>query len=308
MKKILFTLFVMILSSNLFAEPRWFESPPKSSNYYYFAGVGKSKTRAGAKNAALADVFSQIVYLVRASISSNATFEKYVEENEKDIRKNSSIFKKVRAKGQAVIENFEVDKQETEKETVKGKTKRVFYVLVKVPKSEIVKARKRLEKEAKQKKEKPMGIFAFAVFRGMVAKVDSIKSTLESVYKEMGFNIQSVHLESLTAPIAASPSRFVKYLQGRSNGKIKKAIICMIYPSGVRRERLGRFKVTSLLGTLIIREVNLESGEIISTKKYEGKGISMRRGSDAVEDALRKLIKNLSEEILGKEEEEDDYI
>lgn len=286
-------------------EPSWFKNIPKSSSYYYFGGVGKSKTRAGAKNAALADVFSQIVYLTRASISSNSSFEKYVEENEKDFRKNSSIFKKVRAKGSAVIDQFEVDKQKSLKD---GK-KNLFYVLVKVPKSEINKARKRLEKEAALRRKNAMAVVAVAVFPNKrVQKLDSLQSALEGVYREMGFRILTSNTLYTKASTFQSTAKMLTYFKRSYYPTIKKVLICVVRSSSVRKERKGSLRVTSILGQLTIREIDLGSSEILSVKSFDSKGVSLRKGRSAVEDAFRKLISSLQKQILSDgDDKEDEY-
>ncbi len=289
--------------------PSWFNSPPKGSGTYYFAGVGKGKSRRGAKNAALADIFSQIVYMVNASITSNSTFESYVEENEEEARRNSSVYKKVKAKGDAVIENFEMDKQKVETERVKGKKKYVFYALAKIPKSEIKKARERAEAQRAKMKKNPLGVFSYAVFpSGNVMELDTIKSELQGLYKNMGYNVKTVALD-IDAKTAKSAGKLVKFLKNETTS-ITKAIVCIMKSSGLRRERMGKFKVTSIKGDLIIREIDLKTGEIISTNTLSSKGVSMRKGSDAPEDAFRKLIKNLTKELLGDEDggsEEEDF-
>jgi hypothetical protein len=298
MKKILVVLGLVLFSSGLFAEPEWFYQPPKASGFYYFAGVGKGASRGAAKNAALADIFSQIVYMINASVTSNSTFEQYVEENEQEARRNSSVYKKVKAKGEAVIEKFELDKQHSEKEKEDGKTKNVFYVLAKVPKSEIEKAKERIEAEKAKKRENPMGVFSLAVFPNKnVVEVDTIKSQLEEVYRNMGFNIKSMPLE-IPADAAGSSGKLVQYLKKNAYPQITRALVCVIKPSGVRKEKLGKFDITSILGDMIIREINLKTGEILSTNTLDAKGVSMRKGNSAVEDAFRKLIKNLTEELL----------
>ncbi len=314
MKKVFIILLLFCFAFSLSAaEPNWFENPPKKSGFFFFAGVGKGKKRRSAKEGALADVFSQIVYMVNASISANSTFEQYVEENEEDARRESSVYKKVRAKGDAVIENFELVKQVVDKErTSKGKKRYVFYALAKIPKSEIAKARKRIEEEREKRRKNAMGVFSVAVFpNGDVEEVDTIKSELQSLYKQMGFNIKSVALD-IDAKVARSKAKMVKFLKNEAYPGIKKALVCVIKPSRIRKERTGsrkQFKITSVLGDLIVTEIDLATGEILASNTFSSKGVSMRKGNDAAEDAFRKLIKNLTKELVeepGSKDKDDD--
>jgi hypothetical protein len=299
-----------IYESENSATPSWFENPPKASNFYYFAGVGKGKKPEAAKNAALADIFSQIVYMINASVTSNSTFEQYVEENEQEARRNSSIYKKVRAKGEAVIEQFEIEKQSRMKEQEGGENRNVFFVLAKVPKSEIEKAKERIEKDRARRRANPMGVFAVALFPdNEVEEISTIKSELEQLYRNMGFNIKSVDV-NFPAGTLKSTGSIVNYLQSNAMPQISKALICVIRPSNVRRETLAGSKITSVLGDMTIREINLKTGEIVSSNTLDGKGVSMRKGEDSEEDAFRKLIKDLTEKLLtdGEGEKEDGYL
>lgn len=311
MKKVLLICFTFLFSASLFAQPDWFYKPPKKSGYFVFAGVGRGKSRRAAKNAALADVFSQIIYMINASITSNSTFEQYVEENEDDARKNSAVYKKVRAKGSASIENFEVMRQHVESEKVGRKRKKVFYILAKIPKSEVKKARKRIEAEREKMRKNPMGVFAVAVFPNKtVEEIDQISAAIQELYKTMGFNIKSVDID-FDYNNARSASKMARYIKEKAP-ELSKAIICIIKPSGIRKEKIGRIKIRSVLGSMTIRQINLKNSRVLSSFNIDSKGISMRRGKDAVEDAFRKLIKNLITEFLKnpageKKKDDDDY-
>jgi len=310
-RSLLILLFTFLSFSLIYGEPTWFSNPPKESGFFYFAGIGRGKDPKASKEAALADVYSQIVYMIRASVTANSTFEKYVEENEKEARRNSAVYSKVRAKGEAVIEDFSLEKQETEKIKEDGKEYTVFYVLVKVPKKEIEKARERLEKEAAERKANAMGVFAFSLSPdGNIEDVEDIRTTIETVYKEMGFNIKSIDINP-TADVLKSRNKMINFIKKSVYPQIKKAIVCTIITSNVRKQTQGNFVITSILGSLNISEVNLETGEIVSSNLIEGKGVSMRKDDSAVNDAYRKLIKSFIEKFMedpsGKKKD-DDYI
>lgn len=302
MKKMLFLGVLLLFGNMAVSQPEWYERPPKASGFYYFSGIGKGLSARAAKEAALADIFSQIVYMVSASVTSNSSFEKYVEENGADAKKSSAVYSKVRAKGEAVIEQFEIEEQSAAKEEQEGKKYEVLYLLAKIPMSEIAKARERAEKEKQERLAAPMAVFALALFPDKrVETVDSIQGELENLYKSMGFSVKTVDVEF--APDALrTTGRAVSFLKSQVGGEIKKALLCVIMPSNIRKEnKLGKFPITSVLGEIIIREIDLETGKIISTNQITGKGISMRKGDDAPEDAFRKLIKSLTESLLGDE-------
>lgn len=314
MKKLL-VLFFVFVSTSLMAEPDWFNKTPKDSGNYYFAGVGSGATEKLAKEMALADVFSQIVYMVNASVTSNSTFEQYSEENGDSARKVSSVYKKVRAKGEAVIQEFEeVEKVQEKSKDKDGKAVNTLYILIKVPKKEIDNARKAAEAEKAKKKANPFGVFAVAVFPDKhVEEIPTIKNEVETMYRNMGYNIKDVDIE-FNPEALKSPSKLAKYIKD-NGGDLKKAVICIITPTNVRKEKQQGFTVTSYLGDMVIREIDLTTGEILSNSKFSGKGVSMRKGEDAAEDAFRKLINALTNELLGQGDSEggkkggkDDYI
>lgn len=281
--------------------PSWYEKAPKTASHYYFAGVGKGKSEKGAKEAALADIFSQIVYMVNASVTSNSSFEKYVEESGDQARKSSAVYSKVRAKGDAIIEQFEVEEQKVGSEETRDGVQKVTFLLAKIPKGEIEKSRQRSEAEKAERRKNPMGVFAVAVFpNNNVEEVDSIKGELENLYKEMGFNISIVDAD-FTADDFKNAGRTVNALKKGAPG-IKKALLCVIKPTNIRKENLRGTTVTSILGDMVIREIDVTTGEIVASNTYKGKGVSMRSGADAAEDAFRKLIKSLTDDLLGANE------
>lgn len=282
--------------------PAWFNEPPKDKQFFFFAGVGRGQSEAGAKNAAQADIFSQIVFMVSASVTANTSFEQYVEENETSAKRNSALYKKVRSKGDAVIENFEIDQQFSQKSEEKEAGFN-FYMLAKIPKSEIQKARERAEAEKAEKRANPMAVFAVAVFPdNRIETLDTIQGELENLYKSMGYNIQAVSTE-FDSSVFASSGKLTGFLKKAAYPKVKKALICVMKSSQIRKETLGKNEITSLKGDMTIREVNLETGEVMSAQTYEGKGVSMRKDASAPEDAFKKLINSLTVELLSEGDE-----
>jgi len=313
MKKIWVLLLTLIGTAVMAEEPEWYGKTPKDANNFYFAGVATGSSEKVAKEGALADVFNQIVYMVNASVTSNSTFESYAEENADSIKKQTSVYKKVRAKGEAVISEFEeVEKVQEKSKDKSGKTQITFYILVKVPKKEIDKARKLAEEEKAARKANPYGVFAVALFPDKhFEEIASIKSEVETVYRSMGFTIQETDIE-FTPDAFKTNAKLIKFLKANAPD-LKKAVVCIINPTNVRKEKQGSFQVTSYLGDMIIREIDLKTGEVLSNTKVSGKGVSMRKGEDAAEDAFRKLINSLTEEFLGESEggkksDKDDYI
>ncbi len=278
--------------------PAWFNEPPKNSQFFYFAGVGRGASEAGAKNAAQGDIFSQIVFMVSASVTSNTSFEQYVEENEKSAKRNSALYKKVRSKGEAVIENFEVDQQYSYKSNEQENSYH-FYMLAKIPKSEIQKARDKAEAEKAEKRANPMAVFAIALFPDKkIESIDSIQGELESLYKSMGYNVQALSV-NFNALDVSSSGKLTTFLKKSAYPKVKKALICVIQSSEVREETIGKNNITSLLGDMSIREINLATGEVVSAQTYQGKGVSMRKDASATEDAFKKMIDSLTKELLS---------
>lgn len=280
--------------------PDWFYEPPKDNQFYYFAGVGQGPGLDNARNAAVSDVFSQIVFMVSASISSNTSFEQYVEENEKDARRNSAVFKKVRSKGEAVVQDFEIYQQCGGKsKDDMGKILDQIYVLAKIPKREIAAARQRIEAEKAQRRANPMAVFAFSVYpNNKIEEIDSIKGTLESLYKSIDYNIISADLD-FNASTLKNAGKMVNFLKQNSKKSFTRALVCVITPSQTREETLaGRMQVTSYLGSMTVREIDLITGEILSVNTFEGKGVSMRKDASKKEDAFRKLIKALTDKLL----------
>jgi len=302
MKRVLFLGVLLLFGTMAVSQPQWYERPPKAEGFYYFSGIGKGLSARAAKEAALADIFSQIVYMVSASVTSNSSFEKYVEENGADAKKSSAVYSKVRAKGEAVIEQFEIEEQSASKEEQEGKKYEVLYLLAKIPMSEIAKARERAEKERQERLAAPMAIFAIALFPDKrIEEVDSVQGELENLYKSMGFSVKTTDIDFTTDALRTT-GRTITFLKGQVGSEIKKVLLCVIQPSNVRKEnRLGKFSITSILGDMVIREIDLNSGKIISTSQISGKGVSMRKGDDATEDAFRKLVKSLSDALLGEE-------
>ena len=288
--------------------PGWFFNPPKEKGFFFFAGVGSGKSKQGGKTAAMGDVFSQVVYMVNASVSSNTTMEKFTEENEKDIKKNSSLYQKVNAKGDAIIEDFEVVEQFTKKEVEDGNEREVFYVLAKVPKAEIEKSRERILKEREQRKKNTMGVFAVSVFPDKsIEEIDTIKSEIENLYKTMGYNVKTVNI-NFTADAFASTGATVDFLKAKGKD-LKKALICVIKTTNLRKDKTNGYDSVSILGDMTIREIDLTTGEIASTVTISGKGASMRKNNPE-EDAFRKLIQDLTAKFLGGDEKSstDDYM
>ena len=315
MKRLLVLFFMITSTALMAAEPDWFNKTPKDSKYYYFAGSGSGSNEKLAKEMALADVFSQIVYMVNASVTSNSTFEQYSEENSESLRKTTSLFKKVKAKGEAVIQEFEEVEKLSEKSKDKdGKNQVILYLLIKVPKTEIENARKNAEAEKAARKANPYGVFAVALFPDKhFEEIATIKSEIETVYKNMGYSIKDVDVE-FTPDAFKTSAKLTKFIKENASD-LKKAVICVITPTNVRKEKQQNFKVTSYLGDMVVREIDLVSGEVLSNSKFSGKGVSMRKGDDAAEDAFRKLINALTEEFLGQGDSEggkksgkDDYI
>lgn len=314
MKKILVLAVFLLANTMAMAEPDWFNKTPKDSKNYYFAGSGSGSSEKLAKEMALADVFSQVVYMVNASVTSNSSFEQYSEENGESAKKVSSVYKKVRAKGEAVIQEFEeVEKFQEKSKDKNGKNQITLYILIKVPKTEIENARKAAEAEKAAKKANPYGVFAVAIFPDKHAEeISTIKSEIEGMYRNMGYNIKDVTLE-FDANAVKSPAKLIKFLKENAGSEVKKAVVCVITPTNVRKEKQKRFTVTSYLGDMVVREIDLVTGEVLSNTKFSGKGVSMRKGDDAAEDAFRKLINSLTEEFLGDGEGgskggNDDYI
>ncbi len=280
--------------------PDWFYEPPKDNQFYYFAGVGQGAGLDNARNAAVSDIFSQIVFMVSASISSNTSFEQYVEENEKDARKNSALFKKVRSKGEAVVQDFEIFQQCGGKsKDDMGKILDQIYVLAKIPKSEIVAARQRIEAEKAQKRANPMAVFVFSIYpNNKVEEIDSLKGTLENLYQSMGYNIASADLD-FDANILKNAGKIVSFLKQNTKKGFTRALVCVITPSQTREETLaGKMQVTSYLGNMTVREIDLTTEEILSVNTFEGKGVSMRKDASKKEDAFKKLIKALTDKLL----------
>lgn len=285
--------------------PAWFNEPPKDSQFFYFAGVGRGASEAGAKNAAQGDIFSQIVFMVNASVTSNTSFEQYVEENESSAKRNSALYKKVRSKGEAEIENFEIDQQYSYKSDEQENNYH-FYMLAKIPKSEIQKARNKAEAEKAEKRANPMAVFAIALFPDKkIESIDSIQGELESLYKSMGYNVQALSV-NFNASDFSSSGKLSNFLKKAAYPKVKKALICVIQSSEVRQENLGKSFITSLKGDMTLREINLETSEILSAQTYQGKGVSMRKDTSATEDAFKKMIANLTQELLSDGDESPD--
>lgn len=305
MKKILIVVGMLLVSSAVFAEePEWYGNPPKDAKYYYFSGVGRGSSEVAARNMAQGDVFAQIVYMINASVTSNSSMETMITENMQEAKKESAIYKKVRAKGDAKIENYEEVKKASEKEKgADGKTIYIQYVLAKIPKGEVEKAKERAEKEKQDKKNNPMGIFAVAVFpNGSIMEIDVIKSQVEDLYNKMGFSIKAVDIE-FTPDVFKSQGKLVKFLQEKAGSEVKKVVVAVVTSSGLRQERQGDLAVTGLLGDLIVRQIDLSTGEVLSTTTISSKGVSLRKDASRVEDAFKKLIKNLTKEFFESSEE-----
>jgi hypothetical protein len=305
MRNLFLILSVLCFSVSLFAEPDWYNKPPKKAGSYYFAGVGRGNTEVAAKNMATGDVFSQIVYMVNASVTSNSSMETYIEENQDSARKESAIYKKVRAKGDANIENYEEMERASEKEKgADGKTIYISYVLAKIPATEIEKARQRAAEEKEKRKNNPIAVFAYAVFpNGNVMELENIKAEVEELYRNMGYSVKSVDVEFVPG-VMKSKAKMVKFLKDSVDPDVKNAVICVVTSSGVRKEKqMGNIEVTSLLGEMIVSLVNLQTKNVESNVKINSKGISMRKDASAIEDAFTKLIKNLSKEFFEASDE-----
>jgi hypothetical protein len=126
----------------------------------------------------------------------------------------------------------------------------------------------------------------------------------------MGFNIKSIDIEP-KADVLKSRNKMLSFLKKSAFPEVKKAVICIITTTSVRKQNQGNFVITSILGSLSISEVDLTTGEVVSSNLIEGKGVSMRKDDSATEDAYRKLIKSFIEKFMedpsGKKKD-DDYI
>lgn len=282
-------------------KPKWVDKLPLSINSYVFVGTGSGKNKSVARKNAIQDVLGHVVLLINATITKESNFSSVYSESTKG--DNDSFEKrgytKIKVKGSSSIKNVRIKATYYEEE----EDEYVAYVLAEVPKDTIEEAIEEMEELRERLANTPTVIVAVTITpEKKVSEHTELKNYLEQFYQAQGYNISSVDFD--TNKLRGSrPRSHIVQLKKALSKKSKRIIYAVIRSKRVSKSQIGAYSFISVRGTLLITEILLDSGKVMSVQNFRNKGVDTR----SAERAFDKLVQNLIEDLFGKQEDDNYY-
>lgn len=299
----IFSLFLVAFSFSqlAFSEsiPSWVAHVPPSLDSYYVVGVGTAETRAEASSKARQDALSQIVLGINASISTQSSFTTAHEESltTGQVSDFQEAYRKIQVRGNSAVQGFRVQRTHFESASKGGVN---CYVLGKIDKEELEKSIQKMEELREELSQTHTLVLALNInpFENEIAVQESLNSFLEEFYQSQGYSVfvTSLDLELLSKDSAyKNISELSRIIQDEVDSPIQKLVYATVIIEKQYMDKERSFSFYIQEGSLILREISIESKKILFTKRFRDKGVSSRN----FESAHTKLEEKLLTQFLG---------